>query len=78
MQNFLCTVQLRLGVELGVPKKSLRCVKFVIPRYFRGRCIVFVYVQQVGRELPRQREPVFLNGYGAQESIPRNEFRQPI
>jgi hypothetical protein len=23
-------------------------------------------------------EPVFLNVYGAQESIPRNEFRQPI
>jgi hypothetical protein len=23
-------------------------------------------------------EPVFLNGYGAQESIPRNEFRQAM
>jgi hypothetical protein len=23
-------------------------------------------------------EPVFLNVYGAQESIPRNEFRQPM
>jgi hypothetical protein len=23
-------------------------------------------------------EPVFLNAYGAQESIPRNEFRQPM
>jgi hypothetical protein len=23
-------------------------------------------------------EPVFLNVYGAQESIPRNEFRQPV
>ncbi len=23
-------------------------------------------------------EPVFLNVYGAQESIPRNEFRQPL
>jgi hypothetical protein len=23
-------------------------------------------------------EPVLLNVYGAQESIPRNEFRQPI
>jgi hypothetical protein len=22
--------------------------------------------------------PVFLNVYGAQESIPRNEFRQPV
>ncbi len=25
-----------------------------------------------------QQEPVFLNVYGAQESIPRNEFRQPM
>ncbi len=25
---------------------------------------------------PVQTEPVFLNVYGAQESIPRNEFRQ--
>jgi hypothetical protein len=23
-------------------------------------------------------EPVFLNVYGAEESIPRNEFRQPM
>jgi hypothetical protein len=23
-------------------------------------------------------EPVYLNVYGAQESIPRNEFRQPM
>jgi hypothetical protein len=35
--------------------------------------------------LPRRKgiedwsaEPVFLNVYGAQESIPRNEFRQPM
>jgi hypothetical protein len=28
--------------------------------------------------LSRQSEPVFLNVYGAQESIPRNEFRQPM
>jgi hypothetical protein len=25
-----------------------------------------------------QSEPVFLNVYGAQESIPRNEIRQPM
>ncbi len=25
-----------------------------------------------------ESEPVFLNVYGAQESIPRNEFRQPM
>ncbi len=31
------------------------------------------------RWLPQKwPEPVFLNVYGAQESIPRNEFRQPI
>jgi hypothetical protein len=27
---------------------------------------------------PREAEPVFLNVYGAQESIPRNEFRQSM
>jgi hypothetical protein len=26
----------------------------------------------------RRTEPVFLNVYGAPESIPRNEFRQPM
>jgi hypothetical protein len=26
----------------------------------------------------QQTEPVFLNIYGAQESIPRNEFHQPM
>ncbi len=25
-----------------------------------------------------QPEPVFLNVYGAQESIPRNEYRKPM
>ncbi len=28
--------------------------------------------------LKQNTEPVFLNVYGAQESIPRNEFRQPM
>jgi hypothetical protein len=28
--------------------------------------------------LHKSPEPVFLNVYGAQESIPRNEFRQPM
>ncbi len=27
--------------------------------------------------ISRETEPVFLNVYGAQEFIPRNEFRQP-
>jgi hypothetical protein len=27
---------------------------------------------------PQRTEPVFLNVYGAKESIPRNEFRQPM
>ncbi len=26
----------------------------------------------------KESEPVFLNVYGAPESIPRNEFRQPM
>jgi hypothetical protein len=30
------------------------------------------------RERRRETEHVFLNVYGAQESIPRNEFRQPM
>ncbi len=29
-------------------------------------------------EVNAYTEPVFLNVYGAQESIPSNEFRQPI
>ncbi len=28
--------------------------------------------------VPSSPEPVFLNVYGAQESIPRKEFRQPM
>ncbi len=31
-----------------------------------------------GRDSKWLTEPVFLNVYGAQESIPRNEFRQPM
>jgi len=27
---------------------------------------------------PQRTEPVFLNVYGAQESIPRKKFRQPM
>jgi hypothetical protein len=37
--------------------------------------------QQVARQVQLGHtcaEPVFLNVYGAQESIPRNEFRQPM
>jgi hypothetical protein len=33
-------------------------------------------------QLPQQKginsEPVFINVYGAQESVPRNEFSQPM
>jgi hypothetical protein len=31
-----------------------------------------------GRKQEEESEPVFLNVYGAQESIPRNKFRQPM
>ncbi len=31
-----------------------------------------------GRDVLEYTEPVFLNVYGAQDSIPRNEFRQPM
>jgi hypothetical protein len=42
-----------------------------------GRIIPRINVFQVHIEAV-YTEPVFLNVYGAQESIPRNEFRQPM
>ncbi len=39
----------------------------------RGRQIAVRPTRQLIRP-----EPVFLNVYGAQESIPRNEFRKPM
>ncbi len=36
---------------------------------------VEMVIEHYGKSHP---EPVFLNVYGAPESIPRNEFRQPI
>ncbi len=34
--------------------------------------------QMKGKNTTENTEPVFLNIYGDQESIPRNEFRQPM
>jgi hypothetical protein len=36
------------------------------------------YSDKEPKKGPPSPEPVFLNVHGAQESIPRNEFRQPI
>ncbi len=43
--------------------------------------VVFSPNNKVSLSLPslvQRPEPVFLNVHGAQEYIPRNEFRQPI
>jgi hypothetical protein len=39
-------------------------------------CSICTYISAVSRLL-QNPEPVFLNVYGGQESIPRNEFLQP-
>jgi hypothetical protein len=40
---------------------------------------IFLYIYTRTRVYSRVKtEPVFLNVYGAQESIPTNEFRQPM
>jgi hypothetical protein len=36
------------------------------------------YAGREGMEKVRRPEAVFLNFYGAPESIPRNEYRQPM
>jgi hypothetical protein len=52
-------------------------------------CLITILFSHTGRELisshgpfslrlAGKSEPVFLNVYGAQESIPRNEFLQPM
>jgi hypothetical protein len=38
----------------------------------------FVFYSRIGELILTHYEPVFLNVYGAQKSIPRNEFRQPM
>ncbi len=43
----------------------------------RGQPIVLYGREQIQRDAERT-EPVFLNVYGARESIPRNEFRQSM
>jgi hypothetical protein len=37
-----------------------------------------LFLPSTGSFTRKKPEPVFLNRYGAQESIPRNEFRQPM
>jgi hypothetical protein len=41
--------------------------------------LIFFFISDISKApLLCETEPVFLNVYGAQESIPRNEFRQPM
>jgi hypothetical protein len=51
------------------------CGSFLRPKPVRIPTDLFSPFMVCEHPLP---EPVFLNVYGAQESIPRNEFRQPI
>ncbi len=52
------------------PYFSILAISSVVPyQYHQPFCDV---------PLPVYTEPVFLNVYGAPESIPRNEFRQPM
>ncbi len=44
--------------------------------FYLCNCIVYMYFHFTF--LLEGSEPVFLNVYGAQESIPRNYFRQPM
>jgi hypothetical protein len=39
--------------------------------------MAFFFAFPCKKDTRKKTEPVFLNVYGAQESIPRNEFRQP-
>jgi hypothetical protein len=39
---------------------------------------IFIFFTLVPKTYKLTTEPVFLNVYGAQESIPRNEFRQSV
>jgi hypothetical protein len=43
-----------------------------------ARCIKTNLEGREGLIMPTWNPPVFLNVYGAQKSIPRNEFRQPM
>ncbi len=45
--------------------------------YFQVRILGYVFSLVYISGTIYCTEPVFLNVYGAQESIPRNEFRQP-
>jgi hypothetical protein len=40
--------------------------------------MVFLPGNRSNIKIDQESEPVFLNVYGAQESIPRNEFFQPM
>ncbi len=54
-------------------------VFFLVPRNLSNHMIMQARTGDTVLVKSREMtEPVFLNVYGAQESIPRNEFRQPM
>jgi hypothetical protein len=61
----------------------LRFLKSTLPEeffFYRSFKIVgiILYPDPDSNIFEKESEPVFLNVYGAQESIPRNKFRQPM
>jgi hypothetical protein len=57
---------------------SFWLVPLIVP-YLGGLAALLVYNTLIVRCCRHNfTEPVFLNMYGVQESIPRNEFRQPM
>jgi hypothetical protein len=50
-------------------------IKINLEIFFISSCLV---AEAITEHTGTASEPVFLNIYGAQESIPKNEFRQPL
>ncbi len=70
-----------LALNKSLNRKMCIIPNFVIPhdRFFpNGLSFIIPTAQISQRDSPDQQtvEPVFVNVYGAQESIPRNQFRQ--
>jgi hypothetical protein len=71
-------------VQKRAPSHSLTITRETheVPERARVRpaCLVFdqFLKKPLGRTLAQRSEPVFVNVYRAQESIPRNRFRQPM
>ena len=84
MQGQICDILTPASYE-SLPAPSGHTDSHTLDPYVWGgralildRCRAFDLFASVDAHLwpVRQIEPVFVNVYGAQESIPRNEFRQ--